>query len=385
MNNLFRCIFILVLISNLFGQVTIDVAVKGISDNKNDGEQKDRLEATMDAKRQALEKSGLNLKSISQVENFQTTYDYIETQAESVLLPGFQVIDNGYGADGSYSVVLVGKVRSVVKEDITFKELRYAEHLYKKGDIEKGDEIVNKLMYDANSELAEQANYLFVKHLFEEINFKDMKSDELDKALPENLKVLDAEYDKFKIYYPNNKYLSSLDAKRKNVIFDVLYENTGLLECEIIDGLKYKSKYTDSFTDANNDSIKFSINLNGKIDIEHKDHPDYLDYYSFNNNFGLYLNGKLVDQINKESNLRHYFNESRYDIMKKISMSKIVYENYVILIDIEKIEWDQLLNAEITKLFKKGRVMNYTTHHKNKAVGKKIPIQIRIKIIQIKI
>ncbi|MFC1484137.1 hypothetical protein ACFL5M_01420 [Candidatus Neomarinimicrobiota bacterium] len=101
---------------NLQAQETIDVGVRGISDTNRDGAQKDRQEAILDAKRQACERAGLKIESATTVENFQTVYDYVETQAESVLLPGFQIIDNGYGEDGTYTVVLVGKVQTIQAE-----------------------------------------------------------------------------------------------------------------------------------------------------------------------------------------------------------------------------------------------------------------------------
>ncbi len=99
--------------TDLQGQDILDVAVRGISDARRDGVQQDRLEAILDAKRQACEMAGLRIESTTTVENFQTVYDFVETQAEAVLLPGFQVIDNGYGEDGAYTVVLVGKIRTV--------------------------------------------------------------------------------------------------------------------------------------------------------------------------------------------------------------------------------------------------------------------------------
>ncbi len=99
--------------ADLHGHDITDVAVKGISDASRDGVQQDRLEAILDAKRQACEMAGLRIESTTTVENFQTVYDFVETQAEAVLLPGFQIIDNGYGEDGAYTVVLVGKIRTV--------------------------------------------------------------------------------------------------------------------------------------------------------------------------------------------------------------------------------------------------------------------------------
>jgi hypothetical protein len=89
----------------------IDISVKGISGNVKHGAQQDRLEAIMDARRQACEKAGLTISSKTTVENFKTVFDYVESQADAVLMPGFQVIDVGYLQDGTYSVVLIGKVK----------------------------------------------------------------------------------------------------------------------------------------------------------------------------------------------------------------------------------------------------------------------------------
>ena len=108
--------FLLIFCGFVQAQDVIDVVVKGISDNNRDGAQKDRLEAIMDAKRQACEKAGLSIETATTVENFQTVYDYVETQAAAILLPGFQVIDNGYNEDGSYTVVLVGKVSTQLSD-----------------------------------------------------------------------------------------------------------------------------------------------------------------------------------------------------------------------------------------------------------------------------
>ncbi|MCH8836665.1 MAG: hypothetical protein IIA60_02560 [Candidatus Marinimicrobia bacterium] len=96
----------------LGAQDIISVGVRGISDANRDGVQKDRLEAIMDAKRQACEKAGISIESTTTVENFQMVYDLVESQAAAVLLPGFQIIDNGYGEDGTYSVVLIGQVKT---------------------------------------------------------------------------------------------------------------------------------------------------------------------------------------------------------------------------------------------------------------------------------
>jgi hypothetical protein len=163
------CISMLVLL--LFpvyapAQDAIDVAVKGISDDHRDGAQKDRQEAILDAKRQALEMAGLKIEAKTTVENFQTVYDRVETQAAAVLLPGFQVIDNGYGEDGTYTVVLVGKVRTAIGQsksaaefniiiwiknqpEITKDRIYYIDKLYSWLDMVHGEIRVNDLPLDS--------------------------------------------------------------------------------------------------------------------------------------------------------------------------------------------------------------------------------------------
>ena len=115
-------IFLFTLLNFLPAQDVIDVAVKGISNDSRDGAQKDRQEAIMDAKRQACEKAGVRIEAKTTVENFQTVYDLVESQAAAVILPGFQVIDNGYGEDGTYTVVLVGKIRTNITESKSLAE-----------------------------------------------------------------------------------------------------------------------------------------------------------------------------------------------------------------------------------------------------------------------
>jgi hypothetical protein len=101
---------------SLFGQ-DIAVTVKGISNEQFDGLQKDREEAIVEAKRQACEMAGLNLSSITKVENFKIKQDLIETKAKAVLLPGFRILDIGYLQTGQYVVVLSGAVKSVNKKN----------------------------------------------------------------------------------------------------------------------------------------------------------------------------------------------------------------------------------------------------------------------------
>ncbi len=105
------CFFIFIL-SHSSLAATVDVLIKGMDDGIKTSRDRDHAEAVMNAKLQAIERAGVSIKSMTKVENFQLKYDMVETQAQAVLLPGFQVIDMGYQKDGTYQVVLSGKVQT---------------------------------------------------------------------------------------------------------------------------------------------------------------------------------------------------------------------------------------------------------------------------------
>jgi len=89
----------------------IDVLIKGMDDGVKSSRDRDYKEAVLNAKLQAIERAGASITSITQVENFTLKYDMVESRANALLLPGFQVIDMGYQKDGTYQVVLSGKVQ----------------------------------------------------------------------------------------------------------------------------------------------------------------------------------------------------------------------------------------------------------------------------------
>ena len=97
--------------ASLQAQDIIEVSIQGISDGIKNSKRRDRDEAIMDAKLQAVEKAGLNIKSVTEVENFMLKKDWIQSKAEASLMPGFKILDIGYGEDGLYRVVLIGKIR----------------------------------------------------------------------------------------------------------------------------------------------------------------------------------------------------------------------------------------------------------------------------------
>lgn len=89
---------------------TISVQLKGFDDGVRTSQQQDYKEAVLFAKRDAIERAGVRVKSLTTVQDFVVASDYIETQAEAVLRPGYTVMDIGYQEDGTYLVVLTGEV-----------------------------------------------------------------------------------------------------------------------------------------------------------------------------------------------------------------------------------------------------------------------------------
>ena len=187
-------ILALIICVSVSAQSIIDISVKGISDSKKDGAQKDRLEAILDAKKQACEKAGIELESKTMVENFKTVYDYVETQSKGILLPGFQIVDVGYVEDGTYQVVLSGKIKKLDDEKIMSKELRYAKSLNDRGKGSQCKEILYKYIDSkdekVSEELKEQSHYYLIKWGY--------------------ARNITEQYEKFAAYYPESKYLTTL-------------------------------------------------------------------------------------------------------------------------------------------------------------------------------
>lgn len=90
----------------------IDVLIKGVDDGIKTSKQQDRAEAIMNAKLQGIERAGVEVSSITQIVNFKLKYDKVESKAQAILLPGFQVLDLGYQPDDTYLVVLSGRVKT---------------------------------------------------------------------------------------------------------------------------------------------------------------------------------------------------------------------------------------------------------------------------------
>lgn len=103
-------IMILLVVSFVSYAETINVQIKGIDDGEKTTRQQDYKEAVLFAKREAIERAGVQIKSETKVKDLMLYEDFIESKAEAVLLSGYNIIDVGYTEDGTYQVVLVGKV-----------------------------------------------------------------------------------------------------------------------------------------------------------------------------------------------------------------------------------------------------------------------------------
>jgi hypothetical protein len=93
------------------GEKVIDISIQGIDDGIRSTKQQDYREAVLFGKREAIERAGVAIKTKSTVKNLVLEEDFIQSQSEAVLLPGYQIVDVGYGQDGFYHIVLIGKIK----------------------------------------------------------------------------------------------------------------------------------------------------------------------------------------------------------------------------------------------------------------------------------
>ncbi len=188
----FLLLLILILIPCISNAETIDVQIKGVDDGVKTTKQQDYKEAVLFAKREAIERAGVKVKALTTAKDFVVHSDYIESEAEAVLLPGYNVVDVGYQKDGTYLVILIGKVKTIA-EGIDSKELRYAKSLMDRGDENKAKKIINNIINNSKDDnTVAEAIYYHVLWEFAE-NERDA-------------------FEKLKAYYPNSKYVSRLES-----------------------------------------------------------------------------------------------------------------------------------------------------------------------------
>ncbi len=99
-----------------FSEEIIPVQVTGMDDGKKTNRRNDYNEALINAKLKAIERSGVNINSLTRVVNLKNRFERIRSEANGILLPGFEVIDIGYLEDETYMIILIGKVRAIPKK-----------------------------------------------------------------------------------------------------------------------------------------------------------------------------------------------------------------------------------------------------------------------------
>lgn len=108
---LFTLLLLLLLATPVKGEM-IDVQIKGFDDGIKTTKQQDYKEASLFAKREAIERAGVKIKSITRVKDLVLMENYIEAKAAAVLMPGYEIIDIGYNEVGTYVVVLIGRIKT---------------------------------------------------------------------------------------------------------------------------------------------------------------------------------------------------------------------------------------------------------------------------------
>ena len=239
---------------------TINVTIKGVDDGRRTNKQQDYQEAVMNAKLQAIERSGVEVQSITKMENFRLKSEVVESKAKAALVPGFQIVDIGYQADGTYQIVLVGEVKSIVVS-IDNRELRYAKNLIDRGKNDEAKKIVFNLINTSKEDnIIAEAMYLSVKWGFQ------------GREIMEKLKA----------YYPDykkNNYLETMVAKREEE------QQRSNLVSDRSTGLMWQKKEPGKMNWQN--AIDYCINLSlaGKNDWRLPDKKELLTAYEIKKKF----------------------------------------------------------------------------------------------------
>jgi hypothetical protein len=178
--------------------------------------QQDYKEALINAKLRAIERAGLEITSYTKVQDFKIKFDMIESKANALLLPGFQVIDMGYQIDGTYQVVLSGQVQTK-PEGLGHKKLRLVKSLAQRNKWDRAsreiDDIINTSEGD---DLVAEA--LYCKTIWGlgtriQEEFFDRQYWNIDIAFDR----YDA-YEKLRAYYPDSKFVELTENTLRHIL-----------------------------------------------------------------------------------------------------------------------------------------------------------------------
>jgi hypothetical protein len=189
--------------SQLLYAEEIQIAIKGMDDGKKTTRQLDYKEAVLDAKLKAIEQAGAEIKSLTIIKDFKLKEDNVEAKSEGLLLPGYQIIDIGYTADGTYQVVLTGKLRVKTAEPKEKGALRYVISMIKQGqDYKTVRAELDKILHGSDSESS--AGALYYLSVIEYIYNRYDSPEVITKSAYGNL-------ERMKSYYPDSLWVKKLE------------------------------------------------------------------------------------------------------------------------------------------------------------------------------
>ncbi len=223
---MYRFLLLVILFNtNLFSQEILDISIHGISDGIINSKQRDRDEAILDAKIKAIERSGLTIQTHTVIEDFKLKKDFIESKAKAYLMPGYNILDIGYGEDKLYHVVLVGKL---IKIDINEQK-------------------------DTSSHLAKEDKFSRIKNArkkLSEMGVPFTKSDLVQRIINNDIYVIDL-------------YLQA--GLNPNIEYKYKYDRKDGMEPELVQGPIISIAILHNYIDIVNLFIKHNANLEDDI------------------------------------------------------------------------------------------------------------------------
>lgn len=173
--------------TNVFSQDVVSFQIFGTDDGIKSNREQDYKEALLDAKIKALDRVGIQIKTETEISDYNVIKEIVESKSEGVILPGMSITEMGYSDDGFYQVLIIGEIKSGAN-GVIHKKLKYVLKLYQRLEYDKAKVELNKIINTSNEdELVAEALYLKIKWKFAE-NYLD-------------------EFEKLKVTYPESKFV----------------------------------------------------------------------------------------------------------------------------------------------------------------------------------
>ena len=236
-NNIFFIVTVLLMFVTTFAQEAIDVNVQGISNGKRDSKQQDRDEAILDAKLKAIERAGVSIEAVTQMEDFKLKKDWVESNVNAVILPGFEIMDVGYGEDSLYHVVLIGKIAQdgEPEEKLNVSEFSATEWFNKglnANTAKNLDEEIEYYNYAIEVDSSYHLAYINRGRAFNDKGKYELAIKDLNKAIELDSSVCEAYYNRGISYYFKKEYKTAINDNGKaievNPNYHLAYINRGV-------------------------------------------------------------------------------------------------------------------------------------------------------------